>query len=127
MSHSISFRCAEVTVARREFETAVSALITRVEEGIVSTLTNAAAFDAERGTALEVCFVRKALFLIFFFAVVLLFIFLLDSVYFPAVFLRTQVSFFHVDFVINRIKLSTMQCWWAVLCACLSLVGWSNR
>lgn len=42
-----------VCVTRREFESAVSALIERVEAGIVSTLTNAAAFDAERGTALE--------------------------------------------------------------------------
>ena len=49
-------------VTRREFESAVSALIERVEAGIVSTLTNAAAFDAERGTALEVCVLRVRVF-----------------------------------------------------------------
>ena len=42
-------------ITRREFEeAAVAPLVERIEEGIVSTLTNAAQFDKDRETPLEV-------------------------------------------------------------------------
>jgi len=42
-----------VQVTRRDFEQAAHLLLARVEEGIVSTLMNAAQFDQERQTPLE--------------------------------------------------------------------------